>query len=87
MRKANFTSFPSNSPGKAGAVFKPYLGVKSKLRKKMDYYGAYSAIISTSLLINGELRCITEEDTQYYGASHLIFATTFDSMLLIPQIT
>ena len=34
MRKANFTSFSSNSPGKARAVFKLYLGVKSKLKKK-----------------------------------------------------
>ena len=36
VRKANFTSFPSNSPGKARAVFKLYLGVKSKLIKT-DY--------------------------------------------------
>ena len=38
MRKANFTSFPSNSPGKPRAVFKPYLGVKSKFRKKKTDY-------------------------------------------------
>ena len=30
MRKANFASFPSNSPGKARAVFKLHLGVKSQ---------------------------------------------------------
>ena len=34
MRKADFTNFPSNSPGKARGVLKLYLGVKSKLRKK-----------------------------------------------------
>ena len=30
---------------------------------------------------------MTEEDTQYYGASHQIFATTFGWMLLTPQST
>ena len=34
VRKANFTRFPSNSPDKARAVFKRYLGVRFKLKKK-----------------------------------------------------
>ena len=34
VRKANFTSFPSKSPDKARAVFKLYLGVRSKLKKR-----------------------------------------------------
>ena len=34
VRKANFTSFSSNSPGIARAVFKLYLGVRSKLKKR-----------------------------------------------------
>ena len=38
-RKANFASFPSDSPGKARAVFKLYLRVRSKLieEKKTEY--------------------------------------------------
>ena len=37
VRKANFTSFPSKSADKARVVFKLYLGVRSKLKKKTDY--------------------------------------------------
>ena len=40
---ANFTSFPSNSLGKARAVFKLYFGVKSKLKKK-DYTAIARAV-------------------------------------------
>ena len=38
MRKVNFIFFPSNSPGKARAVFKMYLGVRCQLRKKKTDY-------------------------------------------------
>ena len=34
MPKANFTCFPCNSSGKARAVFKLFLEVRSKVRKK-----------------------------------------------------
>ena len=35
MHKVNLISFPSNSPGKACAVFKLYLGVRCQLKKKL----------------------------------------------------
>ena len=37
MHKTNFISFPSNSPGKAHAVFKLHLGMRSQLKKKTEY--------------------------------------------------
>ena len=39
VRKVNFISFPSKSPGKARVVFKLYLGVRCQLKKKTDYSG------------------------------------------------
>ena len=45
VRKANFTCFPNNSPGKARAVFKLYLELKSKLRRKKTDHSSMVELI------------------------------------------